>query len=114
MHPHSKFKPSLLKAVGIDGETIKQWQDMRDQVPNLQLLEGRENTVKQATDLSKWVNDKTDDATYYRKRNYILDEQSLDLEDFEDFFSNRKQLLRKKLYELFDVTYIEESFEEAV
>lgn len=114
MHPHSKFKPSLLKAVGIDGETIKQWQDMRDQVPNLQLLEGRENTVKQATDLSKWVNDKTDDATYYRKRNYILDDQSLELEDFEDFFSNRKELLRKKLHELFDVTYIEESFEEAV
>lgn len=114
MHPHSKFKPSLLKAVGIDGETIKQWQDMRDQVPNLQLLEGRENTVKQATDLSKWVNDKTDDATYYRKRNYILDEQSLELEDFEDFFSNRKELLRKKLHELFDVTYIEDSFEEAV
>lgn len=114
MHPHSKFKPSILKGVGIDGETIKQWQDMRDQVPNLQLLEGRENTVKQATDLSKWVNDKADDATYYRKRNYILDEQSLELADFEEFFSNRKQLLRKKLYELFDVTHIQESFEEAV
>lgn len=114
MHPHSKFKPSILKGVGIDGETIKQWQDMRDQVPNLQLLEGRENTVKQATDLSKWVNNKAGDATYYRKRNYILDEQSLELENFEDFFANRKQLLRKKLYELFDVTYIEESFVEAV
>ena len=114
MHPHSKFKPSILKEAGIDGETIKQWQDMRDQVPNLQLLEGRENTVKQATDLSKWVNNKADDATYYRKRNYILDEQSLELADFEEFFSNRKQLLRKKLYELFDVTYIEESIEEAV
>lgn len=95
MHPHSKFKPSILKEVGIDGETIKQWQDMRDQVPNLQLLEGRENTVKQATDLSKWFNNKADNATYYRKRNYILDEQSLELENFEDFFSNRKQLLRK-------------------
>lgn len=114
MHPYSKFKPYILKELGVDGETIKQWEDMRDQVPNLQLLEGRENTVKQATDLSKWVNDKADDATYYRKRNYILDEQSLELEDFEDFFSNRKQLLRKKLYELFDVTYIEESIEEAV
>ena len=114
MHPHSKFKPSILKEVGIDGETIKQWQDMRDQVPNLQLLEGRENTVKQATDLSKWVNNKADNATYYRKRNYILDEQSLELADFEDFFAHRKQLLRKKLYELFDVTHIQESFEEAV
>lgn len=114
MHPHSKFKPSILKEIGLDEETIKQWQDMRDQVPNLQLLEGRENTVKQATDLSKWVNDKADDATYYRKRNYILDEQSLELADFEEFFSNRKQLLRKKLYELFDVTHIQESFEEAV
>lgn len=114
MHPHSKFKPSILKEVGIDGETIKQWQDMRDQVPNLQLLEGRENTVKQATDLSKWVNNKADDSTYYRKRNYILDEQSLELADFEDFFAHRKQLLRKKLYELFDVTYIEELFKETV
>lgn len=114
MHPHSKFKTPRLKKIGVDNETIKQWQDMRDQVPNLQLLEGQENTVKQATDLSKWVNDKGDDATYYRKRNYILDEQSLDLEDFEDFFENRKQLLRKKLYELFNVTYIEESLKEAV
>lgn len=114
MHPHSKFKPSILKEVGIDGETIKQWQDMRDQVPNLQLLEGRENTVKQATDLSKWVNNKADDAAYYRKRNYILDEQSLELADFEDFFAHRKQLLRKKMYELFDVTHIQESFEEAL
>ncbi|WP_350557517.1 DUF262 domain-containing protein [Psychrobacter sp. CAL346-MNA-CIBAN-0220] len=114
MHPHSKFKPSVLKGIGIDDETIKQWQDMRDQVPNLQLLEGRENTVKQATDLSKWVSDKVDDATYYRKRNYILDEQSLELKDFKDFFLNRKELLRKKLHELFDVTYIEESIEEAV
>lgn len=114
MHPHSKFKPSILKEVGIDNETIKQWQDMRDQVPNLQLLEGRENTVKQATDLSKWVNSKADNATYYLKRNYILDEQSLELEDFEDFFGNRKQLLGKKLHEIFDVTYIEKSFEEAL
>lgn len=114
MHPHSKFKTSKLKEIGIDNETIKQWQDMRDQVPNLQLLEGRENTVKQATDLSKWVSDKADDSTYYRKRNYILDEQSLELKDFEDFFSNRKELLRKKLYELFDVTYIEELFEETL
>jgi len=114
MYPHSKFKPSILKEIGIDDETIKLWQDMRDQVPNLQLLEGRENTVKQATDLSKWVSNKVDDATYYRKRNYVLDDQSLELEDFEDFFSNRKQLLRKKLHELFDVTYIEESIEEAV
>ena len=114
MHPHSKFKPSILKQIGLDEETIKQGQDMRDQVPNLQLLEGRENTVKQATDLSKWVSNKVDDATYYRKRNYILDDQSLELEDFEDFFSNRKKLLRKKLHELFDVTYIEESIEEAV
>ena len=114
IYPYSKFKPSILKEIGLDDETIKQWQDMRDQVPNLQLLEGRENTVKQATALSKWVNNKVDDATYYRKRNYIIDDQSLELEDFEGFFSNRKQLLRKKLHEQFDVTYIEESFEEVI
>lgn len=114
MHPYSRFKPTVLKELGIDSETIKQWEDMRDQVPNLQLLEGRENTVKQAIDLSQWVNDKVDDVTYYKNKNYILAEQSLELKDFEEFFSNRKELLRKKLHELFEINFTERSFEEKV
>ncbi|MFQ3171838.1 MAG: hypothetical protein ACI9DG_001876 [Oleispira sp.] len=112
MHPHSKFKLSILKGLGIEFDAIKQWQDMRDQLPNLQLLEGQENTVKQATNLSKWVSDKGDDETYYRKRNYISQKQSLELKDFEDFFTNRRKHLSKKLHELFGVTYVEEPLEE--
>lgn len=111
MHPHSKFKPSELKKLGInlDKETLERWQDMRDQVPNLQLLEGRENTVKQATDLSTWINSKVNDTTYYRKQNYIPQDQSLELKDFESFFANRRLVLKEKLHELFNVLYVEET-----
>jgi len=112
MHPHSKFKASILKGIGIDSDAIKRWQDMRDQLPNLQLLEGQENTAKQATDLSKWVKGKGDDEVYYRKQNYISLDQSLELKDFEDFFFNRRESLSKKLHELFGVTYVEEPLEE--
>lgn len=113
MHPYSKFKHSILKGIGIDEDAINAWQDMRDQLPNLQLLEGQENTVKQAADLSKWVSGK-DDETYYRKGNFLTLDQSLDLKDFEDFFAKRRGLLSKKLHELFGVAYVEDPVEETV
>jgi uncharacterized protein with ParB-like and HNH nuclease domain len=107
MHPYSKFKPSKLKTIGLTDEVINTWLDMRDQLPNLQLLEGQENTQKQATDLAKWVDDNAGDETYYRKRNYILPKQSLNLSDFDDFFINRRHLLRKSLHKLFGIASLD-------
>lgn len=103
MHPHSGFKTSTLKALGLDDETIMHWQQLRNQLPNLQLLEGLENTVKQATPLDKWLMSNGESSQYYRKRNYIAENQSLKLEDFEQFYESREQLLRKQLHQIFDV-----------
>ena len=54
MHPHSKFKPAKLEALGLGEEVINEWLDMRDQLPNLQLLEGIENVQKQAEYRPAW------------------------------------------------------------
>ncbi|WP_299265168.1 DUF262 domain-containing protein [uncultured Psychrosphaera sp.] len=103
MHPHSRFNTERLTDLGLDQDSINQWQSMRDQLPNLQLLEGTENTVKQATPLIKWVAKNPTDEAYFRQRNYVADQQSLELSDFEQFFQSRRLLLKKKLSEEFNV-----------
>ena len=113
MHPHSGFNTTALKAMGLDEQTIEHWQHLRDQLPNLQLLEGQENTQKQATPLCTWLANNATDPQYYRERNYIDEHQSLKLEDFEVFFQVRKQLLRNKLYQIFNVALAKESTEVA-
>ena len=105
MHPYSKFSNAILKEKGFDEIKIKHWQDLRDQLPNLQLLEGTENQEKLATDFKVWVEERqTTPVEYYKSRNYLSDGLSLEFEDFEGFFENRKQLIRNKLYGLFDVS----------
>ena len=69
MHPHSKFKHANLKSIAIEDNDIANWLELRDQLPNLQLLEGGENTQKQATNLDKWVEEKIADERDYRERN---------------------------------------------
>ncbi|MGF1750605.1 DUF262 domain-containing protein [Vibrio cionasavignyae] len=111
MHPHSGFKTHALKSMGLNDQTIEQWQHLRDQLPNLQLLEGQENTEKQASPLDKWLVNNAANPQYYRERNYIVENQSLKLEDFEQFFEARKQLLRKQLHQIFDVALHNEAAE---
>jgi len=95
MHPYSKFTGSKLKDAGLADIDTDGWLDMRDKIPNLQLLEGLENTQKQAENLSDWV--KRKDENDYRKRNYIPVEQSLKMADFESFYISRKAMLKESL-----------------
>ena len=97
MHPASGFKTAALNDLGLSSEEIALWQSMRDQVPNLQLLEGLENETKQATPLNDWVESMAASDAYYRTRNLIPDNQSLLLKDFEQFFEVRKSMLKSRL-----------------
>jgi len=112
MHPHSKFKTDVLEPFGLSPDEISQWRDLRDQLPNLQLLEGQENTQKQATALIKWVAENEVDETHYRQRNFIALNQSLDFAEFQSFFEARKSLLRKELHKLFEVPQVAEASQE--
>jgi hypothetical protein len=112
MHPHSKFKPADLKEFGLDLDAVQQWLEMRDQLPNLQLLEGQENVEKQAVSLEEWVKANSADDNYYRSRNFVPLGQSLALKDFEDFFVNRRELLSEALHKLFGAPQLEKSVRE--
>lgn len=97
MHPHSKFKPSILSKLGLNEEEIGNWIYMKDKLPNLQLLKGTENKSKQATHLVTWVKNTQSSETAYRKENFIPKNQPLDFEYFESFFETRRSVLEKKL-----------------
>jgi hypothetical protein len=111
MHPHSRFNTKIIDELGLEQDTINRWQSMRDQLPNLQLLEGTENSTKQATPLITWVEKNDTDESYFRQRNYVPVEQSLRIEDFEKFFDARRLMLKNKLREEFNLVSQHETLE---
>jgi uncharacterized protein with ParB-like and HNH nuclease domain len=104
MHPQSKFRTTILSKQGLSQDQIESWIDMKDQLPNLQLLKGIDNKSKQAMHLVTWVKNAEKDEGIYRKENYIPKSQSLAFEEFETFFEKRKDTLEKKLIKEFTVS----------
>ena len=84
VHPYDAFKTSKLREAGItDRETVRLWQFQGNTLPNLQLLEGKENESKNKTTLIEWC----------KKGNviaYLDDSISKDIKDFATFYENRK------------------------
>jgi len=94
LHPFDAFENKNIKVLGLDKDTISKWQNMRNLLPNLQLLEASENESKNKTPLKEWVND---NHTFEYWPNGV----SLDLKDFELFFEERRKLIKNKFKELF-------------
>jgi hypothetical protein len=86
-------------------EVIADWQIKRDSLPNLQLLEGRENQSKLKTPFAIWLKNEYpkegDQKNYLHSHN--IPDVSLALCDFSSFFEKRRVLLKEKLAELLDV-----------
>jgi len=55
IHPKSFFTSAKLKNLHISEEKWNSWISMKDMLPNLQLLEGRENQSKNNTPFKKWL-----------------------------------------------------------
>ncbi|MBX2849816.1 MAG: DUF262 domain-containing protein [Acidiferrobacterales bacterium] len=103
MHPYSKFSKKVLVSKEVDQTKLESWRDMRDQLPNLQFLTGKENVTKQAEFLSDWVSEKIENKAQYLEQNFINNDQSLRFSDFESFFEHRKSNIRTRLIEIFEV-----------
>jgi len=98
IHPASKFNPSVLSSFGLTQEEQVEWIKLRDMVPNLQLLEGRQNESKNATDFNIWLSKKDVTAqNHFKVSNYIPDNLSLDFKDFMNFFEERKIKIKEEL-----------------
>lgn len=75
-----------------------------DSLPNLQLLSSNENESKSNKSLNEWVKkeckDKSDIFKVSFLRDHLIPDVNLDLENFEEFFERRKELLIAKLKEI--------------
>lgn len=103
IHPSSKFTMSTLKQLGIVDDVAKNWISLKDQLPNLQLMEGSENSGKNAAFFDVWIQTSGKDNSNFRSSNFIPDNCDLALSNFENFFSKRKEIIREELKAVFTV-----------
>lgn len=99
-HPHVGFETKRIKSLNLPAEKVSDWQRKRNLLPNLQFLEGSENEAKNETPLIDWINQGN-------TIEYCPDGVSFELQDFDAFFAARRILIKKKLFEIFDLTYDE-------
>ena len=97
--PRSQFGSRKLAEAGIDGDLHDEYQDLRDRLPNLQLLEGPVNVSKQATLPATWVLGYQPDA---QARGGWLAANDLtalpeDLTGFLEFYEQRRALMYERL-----------------
>jgi uncharacterized protein with ParB-like and HNH nuclease domain len=92
LHPYAAFSDINLKGLGLDKNTRKDWQEKRNKLANLQLLEGKENQSKNDSDLKTWLSkDNNKQKTKY------LPKMSYELEYFETFLIERQKLMEAEL-----------------
>ena len=98
-HPHALLTTEHMMSLGLSREDAKKCEELRDQLPNLQILEGRKNERKSKEDFSSWYD------RYEQKQSILCLPQGISYEtkDFLGFFEARRILLEAKLRELFDI-----------
>lgn len=97
VHPYTAFETSKLKSVGItDRETVNTWHYEANTLPNLQLLEGRENESKNKMTLSEWCEKGNTVA-------YLDNTISKDIKDFDAFYEHRKQKMLDELTRILNI-----------
>lgn len=102
MHPHTSFEGEKLNGLilpdgsVIDDDIKEEWRHKRNNIANIQLLEGRENSIKKATPLEGWLKiPKNRENVKYLPTNV-----SYDLAHFETFISERQKLISKALKDI--------------
>ena len=110
IHPAANFTESNFDYLGIPKDQWHHWLDCRDALPNLQLMEGTQNSAKNAKPFRLWFEEQT--KTYqasFMPVNYLPPDESLEFENFIKFFNARKELLRAELTKVLAVTKEEKS-----
>ncbi|MDT7042672.1 DUF262 domain-containing protein [Candidatus Nitronereus thalassa] len=105
IHPAAGFNEKNFQEMRIPDNQWNDWYERRDCVPNLQLLEGRQNERKKAIPLKMWVDQMSESKRISSAReNYFPDNVDLEFKNFMDFFKKRKEVLRKELKQILAMT----------
>lgn len=102
VYPKSGFHKNRLKAAGFGEDAIVRMQELVNQVPNLQFLEGLVNQSKLDSAFADWIapmQAKPPDWAQYRQQHAIPELPSYGLGQFEVFFKERRALLMTRLKE---------------
>jgi hypothetical protein len=103
IHPVSWFTDSKLKKAGIPKSKWSQWQEIKDTLPNLQIIEGQENESKQATPFSEWIKAKSSghpnvpDIAKFKYESFIPPNVRLDFKNFDRFYEQRRLILEQAI-----------------
>lgn len=100
--PKSGFHKNRLKAAGFGEDAIVRMQELVNQVPNLQFLEGLANQSKLDTAFADWIAPtlaKPAEWAQYRQLHGIPELPSYGLDRFEAFCNARRELLLPRLKE---------------
>ncbi len=98
LHPSNEFEGM---PYGISTEKMKHWRSLKDDLPNLHLLEGRSNASKSDMRLIDYYNSmNSEQQKVFYEQALIPENVSLELENFEEFYNARRLILEKKIREL--------------
>ena len=99
--PKSHFTSAKLRRAGLPEDTITQFRESFDRLPNLQLLEGHKNVQKGAMLPAEWLHITKSDE---ERRNYVathlLGNVPETICDFDSFYEERRLQLRNEIVEL--------------
>lgn len=99
LHPKKYFSDAQLRKISLSDEQIKFYSSHYNKLPNIQLLEGNLNKQKNASELDKWIKEefKTDTSlAAYKKLHYVPETENLTMDNFQNFFTQRKKLMADK------------------
>ena len=96
--PSDNFSNKNLQTLNLTKEEIEELIEMKNQIPNLQIMGSRKNRVKNNSQFKDWFDSlNQDEQRVYLQHNYIPENISYDFKDFKNFFNRRKELLKEKL-----------------
>ncbi|MCZ7641502.1 MAG: hypothetical protein M5U33_00475 [Pseudorhodoplanes sp.] len=97
--PRAVFHARRLRELGFSDDDIEKMQDLKERLPNLQLLGGPENQSKQDTMPAQWIKDtyrRDDERKDYISR-HMLDGVMTDLKGYEAFHAQRRERLLERI-----------------
>lgn len=107
IHPASRFNKDTFRQFDLSLEESNTWIMMRDMIPNLQLMEGRENESKNASEFLPWLSKKNESyQANFKVSNYIPQGESLEFRNFKSFFEKRKSSLKQELRDVLAITSV--------
>ncbi len=100
--PQAQFKRPKLRKAELSEDEIDSFQELRDGLANLQLLEGRINEEKQQTMPAEWLSRTYGDGDRRQQHvdRHVLGDVPEDIRDFPEFFDARRVVLEERVTEL--------------